>query len=597
MPIASSQSPSSGDHYLVMRYEDIQAHTNHQHTYVRTLLAGNDSHFVILFVDAGFVIDMANKPREVHGVPTLADICDEVHCVLLHPSTSNEPYVLIRDAQNKIIKDEPDPADPTAIENSVKFTRLFRTPMEQIHSTLKSRFRFLDSPHIVNSILFGLSPQMIRRFGLPDSYSNVSKLAYIVVVCCSMINRTHPGYGVLYIDPSDHVPAAQRLLTRLFMKNPLLHDIWPREIKFDKSSTYWTSSTFGALSNQDTINFPRLEIHQINPIATDIASGPHALKQSFSLATYMGQLKIKEQRMNLSTQEAQQHLLNFPFDWEVDYCHVRAPPNFVPSSQCPQWSPEWWDQSKFGPWPGDLCFVRARIPPSNKSATSRANYHYAVIGFSQEPSDRLRLLPPYNRIVMWRCFRCPALNGCLSMCRHLGVLLMGCSFPQAYKSTFRPANLLNTVAEVRRQTTTILPPTPTSQPIPDNIPRRSSNWRATNPLYDSSTTNPVTSTPPQPASVSPAVTTATSPATPPTVTLTVAPPPSVAAVAAPVSVTSTSPTAVAAVSPPVATVSTAGIAAASTSSTSPITASTTRSSIDDQIRALLIAEGKNSCYY
>ena len=447
LPLASSQSPSSGDHYLLMRFEDVQRSNNLQETYVRTLLSGNDEHFVIVIVDSGFVHDQHNKPREVHNIPTLPDICHDCHAVLLHTSTKHEPYVLVRDDQNQIVQVPPDDENPTAIENSVKWTRIFRATQEMIHASLKGRFRYLDNKHMVNSSLNALRPQQLRRFGLPEAYKDVPKLSYLSINCCSLLNSTHPGYGVLYIHPDDQIAAANRLLKRVFVRNPLLHEMWPAaDIKFDGAHSCWTSSTFGLVYDQNLINFPRLETHQINPIATDAASGPHALQKGFSLLTYMGQLTIKEQRLNLSKQETEQYLQNFPNDWRVQYCYIRTPSTFVPSAEAPRWCPSYWDVELFGDWPGDICFVRAKIPPSHSSATQQSNWHYAVIGFVEEGSSRLGLLSPYDRIVMWRCWRCPALNGSMSMCRHLGALLCGVSYPQAYRSTFRSVNLLNTVA-------------------------------------------------------------------------------------------------------------------------------------------------------
>ena len=144
--------------------------------------------------------------------------------------------------------------------------------------------------------------------------------------------------------------------------------MWPAaDIKFDGAHSCWTSSTFGLVYDQNLINFPRLETHQINPIATDAASGPHALQKGFSLLTYMGQLTIKEQRLNLSKQETEQYLQNFPNDWRVQYCYIRTPSTFVPSAEAPRWCPSYWDVEKFGDWPGDICFVRAKIPPSQPS--------------------------------------------------------------------------------------------------------------------------------------------------------------------------------------------------------------------------------------
>ena len=118
-----------------------------------------------------------------------------------------------------------------------------------------------------------------------------------------------------------------------------------------------------------------------------------------------------------------------------------------------------------------------QVPPSYKSATSPANFHSVVIAYSSDSSDQLGLRPPYDKILFWRCYKCPALNGTISMDRHLAALLQALSFKSMYKSTAKPANLLNTVAETNRQTTQALPPTQQSANIPQNIRRRGRNRR------------------------------------------------------------------------------------------------------------------------
>jgi hypothetical protein len=153
----------------------------------------------------------------------------------------------------------------------------------------------------------------------------------------------------------------------------------------------------------------------------------------------------------------------------------------------PRWCPSWWDESRFGQWK-DLRLVRSQIPPSYKSATTRTNYHWVIIAFGREPSHRMGFRHPYDCIYCWRCFRCPALNGSMSMDRHLATLLKALSFPSQYKSTAKPVNLLNTVAVTRRQATDILPPTNSSN-FPTGIQRRSRNTRTMlsgrpNPIYD-----------------------------------------------------------------------------------------------------------------
>ena len=135
-----------------------------------------------------------------------------------------------------------------------------------------------------------------------------------------------------------------------------------------------------------------------------------------------------------------------------------------------------------------LIHISLQVPPSYKSATSPANFHSVVIAFSDEPSDLLGLRPPYDKILFWRCYKCPALNGTVSMDRHLAAFLMALSFKSLYKSTAKPVNVLNTVAETNRQNTQVLPPTQQSANIPINIRCRGRNRRenrnGVNPVYN-----------------------------------------------------------------------------------------------------------------
>ena len=135
-----------------------------------------------------------------------------------------------------------------------------------------------------------------------------------------------------------------------------------------------------------------------------------------------------------------------------------------------------------------LIHISLQVPPSYKSATSPANFHSVVIAFSDEPSDLLGLRPPYDKILFWRCYKCPALNGTVSMDRHLAAFLMALSFKSLYKSTAKPVNVLNTVAETNRQNTRVLPPTQQSANIPINIRCRGRNRRenrnGVNPVYN-----------------------------------------------------------------------------------------------------------------
>ena len=111
---------------------------------------------------------------------------------------------------------------------------------------------------------------------------------------------------------------------------------------------------------------------------------------------------------------------------------------------------------RFGPFhPMTLATMRA--PPSNKSATSNANFHWPIISFGQEPSTRIGAIPPYDRVYFWSCINCPAQNGAMAMCCHVAAFLCSLSYPEYYNSMAKTANLLNTVAVPQWQTLEVLP--------------------------------------------------------------------------------------------------------------------------------------------
>ena len=61
LPVATSQSPSSGDGLLIAQHIEIQEGDD-SGQYVRALLRGNARFFVVLVVDAGFVVSVPNAP-------------------------------------------------------------------------------------------------------------------------------------------------------------------------------------------------------------------------------------------------------------------------------------------------------------------------------------------------------------------------------------------------------------------------------------------------------------------------------------------------------------------------------------------------------
>ena len=151
LPISSSQTPSSGDGLLLAKHIELEDMMGGG-MYVRTLLRGNDDFFVVLVSDAGFVCSVPNAPVESRGpnAVTLASVCEEEHCVLLHTSNKHERYHLERTEEGKIRKIQWTPGNPTLDQNTVKFTRAVRKTQEQIHAALKAKFAILDERHLTN---------------------------------------------------------------------------------------------------------------------------------------------------------------------------------------------------------------------------------------------------------------------------------------------------------------------------------------------------------------------------------------------------------------------------------------------------------------
>ena len=485
LPIASSQTPSSGDGLLTSKHIEIEDSKDGAH-YLRTLLGGNEEFFVILICDTGFVMDVPNAPVQSKGPNSvnLASVCKEINCVLLHTSSRYEKFHIEKTSNNKLRVVEWEPGKPSLSENRIKFVRLLRKAQEQIHAALKQRFKFLDMRHLWNSTLLPFTKKKLDMYGMPEEYKDTPKINFLVTVCCSLINEQHPGFPPLSLEPAAEVRTANIIHQRLFLENPFLHpEIWPIDFTNTRPGLIWTEITVKDLQETCVINFPQLEKGQINSIALELLASTHALQKADGILTYMKQLLIKD--MDLTREEAIEELKTMPGEWKIQYLELKAPSDFHPTSDCPRWAPTWWNE-RFGPW-HDITLVRCKIPPSNRSATS-ANFHWPVIAFGQTPSRRLMVRPPYNVIYFSHCFRCPSKSGSISMDRHEAALLKILSFPEEYRPTSKTVNILNTVAQPKRQMTKILPDMQQSKDIPLSVPRRSRNTRfnrngSFNPLY------------------------------------------------------------------------------------------------------------------
>ena len=159
------------------------------------------------------------------------------------------------------------------------------------------------------------------------------RLNIIATVCCSLLNTFHPGFSPLYMSPGEQIRSARIFLDRLFLVNPLIYpEIWPLSFTLARTGNDWKEITFGSLVENDVLDFPKLGQDEINPVAIELVSGPHALKKSDSLLTYMQQFLIKDR--NLTREETAAELLHFPDAWKLQYTDIMTPEDFQPSSAC-----------------------------------------------------------------------------------------------------------------------------------------------------------------------------------------------------------------------------------------------------------------------
>ena len=260
LPLCSSQSPSSGDAYLMATFLRFQGVNN----YLKAILRGNGRFFCILVVDSGYVVVAPNMPQQLQNIPSVVDICRECHCVLLHPSARHYPYHFERNSSNKIVKCPRNDALKTLTENVIRFTRMLRKQCEQSHAGVKQMCQILDCKKLPLTFLQPFSRQQLRKYGI-QTFINSPKLAFIVIACLSFYNTYHPGFEISFMDQNESIVAAQMFLRRLFIENPLSYDIWDG-IRFTTSrDNDWSEVTVGQLKQNNILGFPQLAPNEINP--------------------------------------------------------------------------------------------------------------------------------------------------------------------------------------------------------------------------------------------------------------------------------------------------------------------------------------------
>ena len=475
IPLGDSISPSCGDGNLTATFNSLSP-------YLRDILSGDDLYFVVIITDAGFVVVSRNMPLVLRNVPQLPAICadPQVNAFLIHTSDNHHTYHFEWTAAGKLRKiPRTDNRLVTHSENCVNLTRKLRKSNEQAHAGVKQKNKILMEYKLPNSYLLPFTDSQRNKFGLDQTFSNVPKLSYIAICALSLYNRYHPGYPLTFMDRAEQVVAARQCLDRLFIENPLLHDVWGFPFT-GVAGRHWNEVRIGDLAGpgRNVLNFPQLHPDLINPVAVELTGGLNALTTSDQVLTYKQQLELRGR--NLTRDQALAELENLSDDIKVSWKRIDS-------------QPPGWDPSLFGAFV-PVTLVRFCAPPTYKAAVP-ANFRWPVIAYADSPSDRLGLRDPYKVILYWNCFNCPSKLGLLGFCRHLAAELKLLSFPDQYRSTARGIDLLNTMADDSRQVLRALPSADVSAAIPRNIPYRSQNTRTfvggvLNPLYDTRIPNP-----------------------------------------------------------------------------------------------------------
>ena len=468
-PASTSNTPASGDKSILARYIDLEEGSA-LGQYIRAIMKGTAQFFPIWVVDAGFVARVPNAPRETRDLDGLTELSDQEGCIVIHPSNMEHTYHLGENDRGELKKVDRDPDRPTLDEVAVMFTRKLRKFQEMSFGVQKRMFKLIGHHGIANSLAEPLSSTFMKKFNVPADYADVPKITFFMTTICSIYNKFHAGFKMLfYSTPEQEIEAADRLKKRMKAENPILHNVF--NINFDtRVRGPWTAHTFQDFSGpSNVLNLPKITEDEINPTAVQATGGPHSIVRGHSVLTYISQIHVKEN--NIIGDEAKNIIQTFPNFHKVESLRVTD-------------RPDNWDDSLFGPWQ-NITFVRSVMPPTHKSISSPQNFHTCVIAFGDQGSDRLGLFPPLDRILFYYCHRCPSLNALCNMDRHLAALLEGICFPEHFKSTAKNIRILNPVALPSNQCLISLPRGIQSKEIPQNQPRRSRDTRQaeTNPLY------------------------------------------------------------------------------------------------------------------
>ena len=334
---------------------------------------------------------------------------------MIVPGTKKDEYHLevsqLSDGGFSIEKKDANLDLKTRGENTIKLIRTIRCKNENIHAALKQKFKIFKEV-VPLSFLEPLSAD-----------SSVSKYTAIAAVGCSLLNKEHPGFPVVFLKEHQKVPKARQLLLNFNNENFLQH--------IDVENMNWTEVALNDIHTK--VDFPSLQPDNFEEIF-EVTSSIHALQKGQGTGS-----NIRKREVNFS----------HPNDFEEYKEMIQVPPEnirvkFVRLNRPPADYLEKEREGILSAWPGAGTLVQMVCYPSNRSSNVRGNWKWPTIFVLDDPSaNPLNCSNVFKSIGAFTCINCPSVNGNLGGCCHLGFTFMQLSAPWVLESTNRAVKLVN----------------------------------------------------------------------------------------------------------------------------------------------------------
>ena len=305
--------------------------------------------------------------------------------------TKTEEYILqIEDGYFKKIPH--DPMLKTAIQNTIKLVRFLRCKNENLHAALKQQYCIMDSV---------IETSYLENF--PDL--PVSKYSALLAIVCDFYNSEHAGFPMKFLRDDQKVTKGQQIIENFNKENFLLHVNvegagW-HDIDIDK---FHKKFPHFPVLNQDCF-------HQIY----ELTSSVHALRKGFQSYSQLKKEEVNE--LDLENFSEYAELIHYTLcDLKVKYKRLSSPPSDYLELEAAGCLPK---------WPGSGYLFRIVCFPSNKSNNVKRNLKCpTVFVLDDENINPLNCTDKFKRVAAQFCLNCPSLNGCLSSCCHLALLIL-----------------------------------------------------------------------------------------------------------------------------------------------------------------------------